>query len=139
VSVARFTWKNYSRSQINLMSTPAQPTEELHQELTPQEANRIAHALAQLHELEDAVIATPTSDAQKKGLREFIANSFLKHAGTFLGCYFTVKGEYEVLVNALALAFRRVDGIRNQMALQEAAHRAAVKAEQEKPQSAIIS
>jgi DNA phosphorothioation-dependent restriction protein DptG len=122
------------------MSTQAQPTEELpatSQELTPQEANRIAHALAQLHTLEDAVIATPTSDAQKKGLREFIANSFLKHAGTFLGCYFTVKGEYEVLVNALALAFRRVDGIRNQMAIQEAAHRAAVKAEQEK--SAIIS
>jgi DNA phosphorothioation-dependent restriction protein DptG len=121
------------------MSTQAQPTEELQpsQELTPQEANRIAHALAQLHTLEDAVIATPTSDAQKKGLREFIANSFLKHAGTFLGCYFTVKGEYEVLVNALALAFRRVDGIRNQMAIQEAAHRAAVKAEQEK--SAIIS
>lgn len=111
-----------------IIGAPAEATNEEQEQfepLSPQVARRIAHAVARLHELEDQKIATPTSDAEIKGLREFVNNSFQRYAPELLGAYFTVKGEYEVLVNVLAVVFRRVDGFRDQMRFQEAAQRAA--------------
>lgn len=101
-------------------------------ELTQREVERIAGALAQLHELEDQKIVTPTSEAQKKGLREYLSNSFIKFGPQFLGAWFTAHGEYGPLVDALSLIFRRVTANVDRMRMQEAAHRAAqVKAQAE--------
>lgn len=94
-------------------------------ELTHNEVNRIAGALADLHALEDQKIVTATSEAQKRGLREYLANSFIKHGPHFLGAYYTLKGEYEPLIGTLAILFKRVDGNINYMRVQEAMHRKA--------------
>lgn len=92
-------------------------------ELTHNEVQRIAGALADLHELEDQKIITPTTEARKRGLREYLSNSFIKFGPQFLGAWFSLKGEYEPLIGVLAMVFKRVDGNVKYMQFQEAAAR----------------
>lgn len=106
--------------------------------LSHQTVNSLAGAVAQLVDLESKVIVQPNDDKLKKELRQFIANVFLKHSQEFIGCWFTVRVEYEPLCQSAAYLLGHVDAIRQQrykqqrnmeQALSEAA--AKLKAEQE--------
>lgn len=106
------------------------------EQLNKYEAERLLGAFARLHELEDQKIITPNGEAEKKGIKLFVTNSFLKVGPQLLGSYLTLKGEYEPLVLTFSLFFRRVLTNVNMMEFQtqqrEAERLAAVKAEAEK-------
>lgn len=116
-------------------STAAEQVSHVEQ-LNKYEAERLLGAFARLHELEDQKIVTPNSEAEKKGIQLFITNSLLKVGPQLLGCYLTLKGEYEPFVLTFSLFFRRVLANVNMMEAQaeqhEKARLAAVKAEAEK-------
>lgn len=124
---------------MSLIITPDQPTpenaapetaDEIGESLNIDVVTRIGGALDHLRQLESQAIATPTSEATKRALREFLFKSFTRHGSELLGAYFTLKGEYEPLIGTLSILFRRVNATINTMHRQEAAHRAAqVKAQ----------
>ena len=108
--------------------------------LTQQVVNSLAGAVAQLVEIESRAVIQPNDDKLKAELRKFIANIFLKHSQEFIGCWFTVRVEYEPLCQTIAHVLGHVDAIRQQQykhrrelekQLSEAA--AKLKAEQETP------
>jgi hypothetical protein len=119
---------------MSLIITPGQPekapeqndtTENIGEVLDINVATRIAGALDNLNQLEAQTILTPTAEATKRALKQFLNNSFQKHGGELLGAFFSLKGEYEPLIGTLAILFRRVTGTINHMRQQEAANRAA--------------
>lgn len=87
--------------------TPAEETR-----LSQQTVNTLAGAVAQLVDLESRTIAQPNDEALKRELRNHIAKVFLKHSQEFIGCWFTVRIEYEPLCHTIAHVLGHVDGIR---------------------------
>jgi len=83
--------------------------------LKKQEAHQLGEAVARWYQLRDQAIKTPTSDAEIKGLTEFIANTLMTHAHEFVGCWFTVRDEYEPAINLLARVGTRIDHVRQLM------------------------
>jgi hypothetical protein len=61
------------------------------------------------------------AEAEKAGLREYIKNQLLEHAGHLMGCWFAVKNEYEPLCNSFASIINRAEGIRAQRKAADAA------------------
>lgn len=82
--------------------------------LSQQTVNTLAGAVAQLVDLEERAVVQPNDDKLKKELRQFIANIFLKHSQEFIGCWFTVRIEYEPLCQTIAHVLGHVDAIRQQ-------------------------
>jgi len=75
--------------------------------LTFEIANAIAGALSRLEELAAYSVKLPAHDAEIRGTHEFLANTFINHGAEFLGCWFTVRREYEPALKAIAqIAFR---------------------------------
>lgn len=89
--------------------------------LTKQKVSELAGAFARLQELSQSTISTPTSEAEKKGLTEFVGQILFEHAPEFIGCWFTVRQEYEPLLNIFAVAGRRIAGINAQINSQQSA------------------
>jgi hypothetical protein len=75
--------------------------------LTFEIANSVAGALSRLEELAAYSVKLPAHDAEIRGTHEFLANTFINHGAEFLGCWFTVRREYEPALKAIAqVAFR---------------------------------
>lgn len=74
-------------------------------------ANEIAGAFARLSELQGGTILTSTTEAELRGLKDYLSTALLNHAAEFLGCWFTVRQEYEPLLKAFSSVAYRVQGI----------------------------
>jgi len=124
-------------------AAPAQEQEQAGARLSMQIVNNLASAVAQLVDIESRTVVQPNDDKLKRELRQFIANIFLKHKEEFIGCWYTVRNEYEPLCNTVANVLSHVDGIRQQQYQQRRAFEkqmsdaaAKLKAEQETPKQA---
>ena len=104
--------------------------------LKKQEAHQLGEAITRWYELRDQAIKTPTSDAEIKGLTEFIANTLMTHAHEFLGCWFTIRDEYEPAINFIARIGTRVEHVRQLMDI--ANRQADAKAPEEAAPSNIL-
>jgi len=87
--------------------------------LSMQTVNNLASAVAQLVDLESRSIVQPNDDKLKSELRKFISNTFLKHSQEFIGCWFTVRVEYEPLCQTISHVLGHVDAIRQQRYKQQ--------------------
>lgn len=76
--------------------------------ITPKELDEVAGAYTRWVELRAQQIQTPTTDAEIKGLSEFLADKLLTHASEFIGSLYVLKREYEPLLGLLAQLSRRV-------------------------------
>jgi len=92
--------------------------------LTMEVGKQIIDAISRLNSLggEDSKIVTldKNAEAEKAGLREYLKNVLLEHAGHLVGCWFAVKNEYEPLCNVFANITNRAEGIRAQRLAAEA-------------------
>jgi len=79
--------------------------------LTFEICNQIAGSLARLEEIAAYSIQTAAHQAEIRGLHEFLANTFINHGAEFLGCWFTVRREYEPALKAIAQVAYRVRAI----------------------------
>lgn len=111
---------------MNTNETKQKSTDNANTLLTRKDAIELGGALARWHELRNSTIKTPTSDAELKGLTEHIATTLVEHADEFVGCWFTIRDEYEPVLNLLARVTQRVSHINAQ---QYAAFAAQSKAE----------
>lgn len=82
--------------------------------------NQAAAAFTRFVELREQTVATPTSEAEIRGLAEFLSTFFINHAAEFLGNWITVRTEYQPLVQVLSPLFRRVHGFMNHQAAAQA-------------------
>lgn len=80
--------------------------------LTGQQAQNIGAAYARLIELREQKVLTVNTEAEVKGLVEFLSSEFLAHASEFLACWIAVKSEYEPALHLLARIGTRVTAIR---------------------------
>jgi hypothetical protein len=80
--------------------------------LTSQQAQNIGAAYARLLELRDQKVLTVNTEAEVKGLVEFLSAELLAHASEFLACWIAVKSEYEPALHLLARIGSRVTAIR---------------------------
>lgn len=94
--------------------------------LTLAQATQLGGALARLNELRDQKIQTPTAEAEMNGLMEFVANTFLRHADEFIGCWFTIRQEYEPMIRGFSQIFSRVESVQEQFKQLKAAQLAAL-------------
>jgi hypothetical protein len=101
--------------------------------LTQEGANRIAGALAQLNDINTRAIIHPGDAKLKEELTKFVTNNLFRYADELLGCFFTVRVEYEPAIVALARVLQRVDGVRQQWFAQQAAMEQAMQ-EAQQPQ-----
>lgn len=82
--------------------------------LSPRKLQELSNAyVAYLSACEDlkSNIVTPDTDrqkAQKAGLEKFISTTMLENAGQFIAAQYIVEREYEVILRALTIIFRRV-------------------------------
>jgi len=79
--------------------------------LTFKECDQIAGSLARLEEIAAYSIQTAAHQAEIRGLHEYLANTFINHGAEFLGCWFTVRREYEPSLKAVASIAYRVRAI----------------------------
>lgn len=103
-------------------SNSADPTKESAEQetrLSMQAVNTLAGAIAQLVDLESKAIVQPNDDKLKKELKNFIANTMVKHSQEFIGCWFTVRIEYEPLCQTISHVLGHVDAIRQQRYKQQ--------------------
>lgn len=85
-------------------------------ELTEAKASEIAGAIQRLNELGDSTIINPATEAEVKGLRNYLANTLPQYANELLGCWFVMHNEYEPLIQGFAGLFGRATALlhRNQ-------------------------
>lgn len=81
------------------------------QTLDMQLASQIAGALQRINELSQLSVQLPAHVAEIKGNHEFLANTLIQHADELLGCWFTVRREYEPLIRAFSTVAFRVSGV----------------------------
>lgn len=79
--------------------------------ITEEAARKLAEAIARLTELGDSKIINPTTEAEVKGLRQFISNTTAEHANELIACWFAVHFEYEPLIHGFAGLLSRANGI----------------------------
>ena len=105
---------------------------------TRNEAETLGNAVARWHELRDNIIKTPTSDAELKGLTEFIATQAVEHIDELIGCWFTIRDEYEPILNLISRVGQRVNSINAQYYARMQAAYAAANPEQPKQEAANV-
>jgi hypothetical protein len=79
--------------------------------LTMEAANQLGGALQRRAELSALTILTKETEAELRALGSFIAETITDNAAELLGCWFTVRREYEPLLKAFASVAFRVSGI----------------------------
>jgi hypothetical protein len=95
----------------------------------------LRNALIQLRTLQASALVTPTSDAQKVGLTQHLANAMLEHCEEFLGCWFAAKEEYEPLIQGFAGLLRRAGAVNADMVRR---HQEAMKAQEEAASDKVL-
>jgi hypothetical protein len=91
--------------------TPVKPAP-----LSMQKANEIAGAIARRFELKGTKIVTKENEAELRGLDQFLSNALTEHVEELLGCWFTIRREYEPLLQTFAQVAYRVGAIINRQA-----------------------
>lgn len=81
--------------------------------LTMQNIHAIGGAYHRLLELKSQSVVTPTTEAEVRGLLEYLANELISHADELIACYVAVKLEYEPMLNIFASVGNRVSGIQH--------------------------
>jgi len=79
--------------------------------LTYKLAEELGGALDKLEELAQTKIKTKESEAEERGLKAFVAETATHNLQELLGCWFTIRREYEPLLNVLAVMTKRVQGV----------------------------
>ena len=79
--------------------------------LTNDEINQLAGAYARLQELRHATIQTPTSEAEAKGLVEFLAAQLLEHASELIGSVIVLRNEYDPLIQVFSSVVNRANAV----------------------------
>lgn len=79
--------------------------------LTYEIAEKIAGALERLHVLQQNKIVSTEIAAEIRGQQQFLADETPKYINELLGCWFTIRREYEPLLTILATMSKRVQGI----------------------------
>jgi hypothetical protein len=105
--------------------------------LTADEAMKLGGAYQRFSELRGLVVQTPTSEAELKGLTEYLATTLIDHASEFIGCWFAVRNEYEPILGLLARIGERVSGIHAQNAAKHQAQSQAATADSAEPSNII--
>ncbi len=75
--------------------------------LTPDQVNKLGGACHRLAELNGLSVVTPTHEAEKAGLQNFINETFFAHAAEFIGMWF-ISHEYRNLIQLEARKLRRI-------------------------------
>lgn len=75
--------------------------------LSIETATQIAGAIARLQEIGHSTIIDPKSEAEQKGLQQFLANTLPQHSNELIACWFAVKTEYEPLIQGVQGLLRR--------------------------------
>lgn len=87
--------------------------------LTIQQIQNIGAAYARLLELKSQKVVTVNTEAEVKGLLEFLASELIAHADELIACWLAIRTEYEVLLKTLGRMMNRVDGMRAQQVNRE--------------------
>jgi hypothetical protein len=77
--------------------------------LTEQQVVQVIGAIRRLTEIRNTAIQTANTEAEFKGLSNFVAREVLNHADELIGCWMAVHNEYEPLVRAAGVFFTRVN------------------------------
>lgn len=80
--------------------------------LTIQQIQNIGAAYARLLELKSQKVVTVNTEAEVKGLLEFLASELIAHADELIACWLAVRTEYEPILKCIARATTRVQGMR---------------------------
>jgi hypothetical protein len=98
--------------------------------MTIETAQQIGGALSRLHELANQSVLTPTSDAERRGIMEFLQRVLPAHANELLACWLAIRHEYEPMVKIVAAVMRRAQAVNAKLepAVEHAAERAAERA-----------
>lgn len=84
--------------------------------LTIQQINNIGAAYARLIELRDQKVVTVNTEAELKGLIEFLSKELIDNADELLACWLAVKTEYEPALSLLSRISIRVAGLNHRRA-----------------------
>lgn len=82
--------------------------------LTMQNIHAIGGAYHRLLELKSQSVVTPTTEAEVKGLLEFLANELISHADELVACWVILHTEYQPMLNLFATVGARISGIKAQ-------------------------
>jgi hypothetical protein len=74
-------------------------------------ANEIAGALARRQELTSTTILSKDTEAELRGLNQYLTTALANHSEELLGCWFTIRREYEPLLQAFSTVAFRVGAI----------------------------
>ena len=104
-------------------------------ELSEQVATEIAGSLHRLNELGDSTIVNPATEAEVKGLRQYLANTLPQYANELIANWFIMRNEYEPLIGGFTALMRRANWALNveAAARQEAAKGNTVPLAQNEP------
>jgi hypothetical protein len=97
--------------------------------LTFEAAQKLGGAIQRLSELAAAPVITPTSEAEQKGLVQFLQAELFKYANELVGSWFVMHTEYEPLIGCVASLLSRANGVlsRNAAAQQAPAPENVIK------------
>jgi hypothetical protein len=95
------------------MSDEANKTQQQIGPLTEQQVVQVIGAIRRLTEIRNTAIQTANTEAEFKGLSNFVAREVLNHADELIGCWMAVHNEYEPLVRAAGVFFTRVNSALN--------------------------
>jgi hypothetical protein len=110
----------------------------MHTSLEMEAGEQIIASVSRLDQLAKLDSKEPNAIAEAAGLQEHIKNQLFQHAGHLLGCWFTIKNEYEPFCNVFASISNRATHILQQRAAREAAL-TAKQAEQQPEQAATTA
>ena len=110
-----------SKNILEVSNPPKNPESTTDGQDTPAQARlsrpvveTLAGAVAQLVDINERLIKQPNDAKLSAELQKFIATTFLQHAQEFIGCWFTVRLEYEPLCQVVAHVLGHTDAIRQQ-------------------------
>jgi hypothetical protein len=81
--------------------------------LTEQQVVQVIGAIRRLTEIRNTAIQTANTEAEFKGLSNFVAREVLNHADELIGCWMAVHNEYEPLIRSVGVLFSRVNSALN--------------------------
>ena len=95
--------------------------------LDQETAVKIGGALARLHELTHKSIVEKDDAAERRGNEQFLNRALLEHAHELLGAWFTIRNQYQPLIQGFACLVSQADGVIARIkSAQEASKPAAV-------------
>lgn len=108
--------KTEATSNDKKIITLGDATKEHRAALTVQDIQNIGAAYARLIELRDQKVVTVNTEAELKGLIEFLSKELIDNADELLACWLAVKTEYEPALSLLSRISIRVAGLNHRRA-----------------------